>query len=301
MPRARSNKRAIFKDRMNLSLPQSMRCSIVSILPTVPETYLPGHHPSVVANHARRTAETAAGFFLPFLNPGMRLLDVGCGPGSITSGLARRAEPAETIGIDPCPSVIEIARSLPSAHAAKRLRFEVGNIYEPRFEAATFDAVFAHQLLQHLHRPVEALRQMRVLLAPGGVLGVREVDWDSATFYPESKGILRFLRLYYSLTCRDGGEPNAGRYLPRWVREAGFVDIRVSTSTVSYTEPAATRAWADAYADTLLQSKAAEKILEYGLATRSDLGGIASAWQSWSRDVDAFFCFSQTEVVAWKR
>jgi hypothetical protein len=74
----------------------------------------------------------------------MRLLDVGCGPGSITAGLAKRAEPAETIGIDPSPSVIETARSLAEAKAGGHLTFEVGNIYEPRFAPETFEAVFAH-------------------------------------------------------------------------------------------------------------------------------------------------------------
>src|ERR1700680_782905 len=120
------------------------------------ETYQHGHHVSVVANHAKRTADTAAAFFLPFLKPGMRLLDVGCGPGSITAGLALRVEPAHTIGIDSSESVIEMARSLTSAQAVKHLTFEVGNIYEPRFPAGSFDAVFAHQVLQHLRRPIDA-------------------------------------------------------------------------------------------------------------------------------------------------
>ena len=267
----------------------------------VADTYLPGQHPSVVADHAKRTAETAAAFFLPFVKPGMRLLDVGCGPGSITTGLALRVEPGETIGIDASSQVIGMARLLPDAKKAKYLSFEVGNIYAPRFGAGTFDAVFAHQVLQHLPRPVDALEQIRSLLTPGGVVGSRVVDWGSATFYPENPGIVRFLALYYELARRDGGEPNAGRHLPRWLRQAGFVDLRVSTSTVSYTEPKTIQAWAEAYAEAMLQSNFAEKALKYGLATRSDLAGIAATWRSWCRHADAFFCFSQTEVVAWKQ
>jgi SAM-dependent methyltransferase len=263
-------------------------------------TYLPGHHPSIVANHAKRTADTSAGFFLTFLKPGMRLLDVGCGPGSITLGLARHVEPAETIGIDTSPAVIEIAKSLKSTKAPERLSFEVGNIYEPRFAMETFGAVFAHQVLQHLRRPVDALRQMRELLTPRGVLGVRDVDWGSATFYPENPGMRRFLALYYELARLDGGEPNAGRNLPRWLREAGFVDMRVSTSSLSYTEPVATREWSRTYSDAVLQSNFAEKAVAYSMATPSHLQSIADAWDSWSDDPDAFFCLSQTEVVAWK-
>src|SRR5436190_2571572 len=123
------------------------------------EIYQHGHHASVVASHAKRTADMEAKFFLPLLRPGMRLLDVGCGPGSITSGLAKRVAPAEAIGIDASSSVIETARSLADA-SLENLSFEVGNIYQPRFAAETFDAVFAHQVLQHLRRPVDALVQM---------------------------------------------------------------------------------------------------------------------------------------------
>jgi len=173
------------------------------------ETYQHGHHASVVANHAKRTADTSAAFFLPFLKSGMRLLDVGCGPGSITTGLARRVEPAATIGIDPSPSVIETARSLAEAKGPRHLTFEVGTIYEPRFAPETFEAVFAHQVLQHLGRPVDALRQIRTLLTPGGMVGVRDVDWGSTTFYPENQGMRRFFTLYYELARRNGGALSA--------------------------------------------------------------------------------------------
>jgi ubiquinone/menaquinone biosynthesis C-methylase UbiE len=265
------------------------------------ETYQHGHHPSVVADHAKRTADTAAAFFLPFIKPGMRLLDVGCGPGSITVGLAQRVEPSETIGIDPSPSVIETAKSLANAKAAKYLSFEVGNVYESRFAAETFDAVFAHQVLQHLRKPVDALRQMMFLLKSGGVLGVRDVDWGSTTFYPENDGIRRFLTLYYELARRNGGEANAGRFLRRWLREAGFSETRVSTATVSYTDPVATREWGDTYAERTLHSNLADRAVEHGIATRSELEDIAAAWRAWGRDPDALFCFSHTEMVAWKR
>jgi ubiquinone/menaquinone biosynthesis C-methylase UbiE len=264
------------------------------------ETYQHGHHPSVVVDHAKRTADMAAAFFLPFIRPGTRLLDVGCGPGSITAGLAQRVAPAETIGIDPSPSVIETAKLLSNANVAEHLAFEVGSIYEPRFAAETFDAVFVHQVLQHLSRPVDALRQMLSILKPGGVLGVRDVDWGSTTFYPESDGIRRFLTLYYELARRHGGEANAGRYLRRWLREAGFSKTRVTTTTVSYTDSDATREWGDSYAERTLHSNLADKAVEYGIATQSELKDIAAAWRTWGRDPDALFCFSHTEVVALK-
>ena len=264
------------------------------------EVYQHGHHASVVTNHAKRTADKDAAFFLPLLRPGMRLLDVGCGPGSITAGLAKHVAPGETIGVDASRSVIDTARSLRDA-SLQSLKFEVGSIYAPPFKPESFDAVFAHQVLQHLARPVDALAQMRNLLKPGGVVGVREVDWGSATFYPENDGMRRFLHLYYDLAHRNGGEPNAGRHMRRWFREAGFAETRITTSTTSYTDSAATREWANTYAERTLHSNIADKALEYGIATRSDLESMAAGWRAWGDDPDALYCFSHAEVVAWKR
>jgi len=265
------------------------------------EIYQLGHHPSVVARHARRTAEMAAAFFLPFLKPGMRVLDVGCGPGSITSGFAQRVAPGETIGIDLSAEVIATARSLASGAPARNLTFEVGNIYQPRFAAGTFDAVFLHQVMQHLRHPVDALGQMRALLAPGGMLGARVVDWGSAIFYPESEAMRRYLALQFELARRNGGEPNAGRHLRRWLREAGFGETRITSSTESDADAHATRDRGEMFVERVLQSSLAGRALECGIATRSDLESIAAAWRAWGRDPDAFFCFSHVEVVAWKR
>jgi ubiquinone/menaquinone biosynthesis C-methylase UbiE len=264
------------------------------------ETYQHGHHAAVIASHAKRTAETDAAFFVPLLKAGMGLLDVGCGPGSITIGLAQRVAPGTTIGIDASEEAVEAACSVAREQRATNLVFEVGNIYQPRFSAHSFEAVFAHQVLQHLRRPVDALKQIRTLLRPGGIVGVRDVDWGSTTFFPDNPGMRRFLDLYYELARHNGGEPNAGRHLRHWFREAGFGATRVTTSTVSYTDPAGTREWGDTYAERTLKSALADKALEYGIATRDDLGAIAAGWRAWGRDPDAIFCFSHVEVVAWK-
>src|SRR5690606_39627737 len=88
-----------------------------------PDVYTHGHHASVVGQHARRTAERDAAFLLPRLRPGMRLLDVGCGPGSITVGLARAVAPGETVGIDLVPDVLDEARARAEAEGVANLRF----------------------------------------------------------------------------------------------------------------------------------------------------------------------------------
>ena len=124
---------------------------------------------------------------------------------------------------------------------------------------------------------------------------------EAQRFIRKTKEFAAFLALYYELARRNGGEPNAGRYLRYWFRDAGFVETRVTTSTVSYTNSAATLEWADTYADRTLHSNIAEKALEYGLATRSELEAIAASWHAWGQDPDVLWCFSHTEMVAQKR
>jgi ubiquinone/menaquinone biosynthesis C-methylase UbiE len=268
--------------------------------PIETEVYQHGHHTSVVASHAKRTAEVEAEFVLPYLEPGMRLLDVGCGPGTITVGLAKRVHPGETIGIDPSASVIETARSLVDAKALGKPRFEVANIYEPPFAPESFDVVFAHQLLQHLRHPIDALRRMRSLLKPEGFVAVREVDWGSMFFYPENRGMQRFLEMYFAVAERHGSQQNAGRHMRCWFRAAGFTDCRLTTSTMTFADTEATRDWGETYAERTLHSSVGEKAVEYGIATREELERIASDWRAWGRHPDAFFCAVNTEVVAFR-
>jgi ubiquinone/menaquinone biosynthesis C-methylase UbiE len=233
--------------------------------------YQHGHHASVVASHAKRCAEVEAAFLLPCLRPGLRLLDVGCGPGSITVGLAQRVAPAGAVGVDPSSSVIATARAFLAERPLSNLSFEVGNIYQHRFDEASFDVIFAHQVLQHLTDPVGALQHMRKLLAPGGLVAARDVDWGSTAFFPDNKGMRQFLHLYYRLAERNGGQANAGRSMPHWFREAGLQINSVTTSTEQYVSGAA-QAWAESWAKRILGSNIAEKSLEYGFANPSDLG-----------------------------
>src|SRR5262249_60687236 len=118
---------------------------------------------------------------------------------------------------------------------------------------------------------------------------------------PPTRARRPFLALTYDLPRRSGADPNAGRPVRHWFREAGFGETRVTTSTVSYTDSIATAEWGDTYAERTLRSNIADRALELGIATRSELDQIAAAWRAWGRDPDAYFCFSHAEVVAWKR
>ena len=125
-----------------------------------------------------RSAGRQAAFFLPHLHNGMKLLDCGSGPGSITIGLAKAVAPGQTIGIDYDSSQVERAQLYAHEQGVDSVRFESGSVYQLPFADGLFDAVFSHALLEHLNEPLLALKEMRRVVKPDGVVGVRTRDWE---------------------------------------------------------------------------------------------------------------------------
>ena len=265
------------------------------------DTYTHGHHASVVGQHARRTAEVEAAYLLPRLRPGMRLLDIGCGPGTITTGLARAVAPGEVVGLDVGAAVLDEARAHLATTRLDNVRFEEGSVYALPSSNAAFDVVHAHQVLQHLTRPADAAREAFRVLRPGGILAVRECDYATMTHWPHFEGIDRWLAVYHAVAACNGAEPDAGRRLPSWLRAGGFEEIVVTSTTMVYSTPAEVQNWGESWAQRILESSVATQAVEYGVAARADLEAISAAWRTWAHDADAFFMFVNVECVATKR
>src|SRR4029434_5444906 len=138
--------------------------------------YTHGHHESVLRSRRWRTVENSAAYLLPHLRPGLRLLDVGCGPGTITAGFAPRLAPGTVLGIDASAEVIDAAR-----RDHPDVTFSVADVYDLGLEDASWDVVHAHQVLQHLADPVAALRERRGVVRPGGIVAARDSDYASFT------------------------------------------------------------------------------------------------------------------------
>lgn len=196
----------------------------------VPERYSQRANPGFQAVMALRTATKEGAFFLRHLRPGMRALDVDRGPGSITLGLAEAVVPGEVIGIDFQRSQVTQAQVLSTGRMITNARFEIADAYLLPFPDGSFDAVFAHAVLWHLRELVQALRQMRRVLRPGGIAGIRECDWGGRIHSPTTP----LLGKWYDLTVRirqhNGGEPFRGRHGSRLLLEAGFARTEASVS-----------------------------------------------------------------------
>jgi len=262
--------------------------------------YTHGHHESVLRSHRWRTAENSAAYLLPYLQPGMRVLDVGCGPGTITLDLARRVAPGSVVGIDPAADVVEAAARDAAAQGVENVRFAMGDVYaldvDGRFDGA-FDLVHAHQVLQHVPDPVGALRAMRAACVPEGLVAARDSDYHAFTWYPADARLDRWLDLYQRVARADGGEPDAGRMLGAWAHAAGFSEVTNAASVWCFANEEDRAWWGGLWADRVTASRFATRAAELGLAHERELAELADAFRTWAAHPDGWFTVLHGEIL----
>ncbi len=256
--------------------------------------YTHGHHESVLRSHRRRTAGNSAGHLLPLLTSGLTLLDVGCGPGTITADLAELVAPGRVTALETTEEALGPARE---AQRTGNVDFVIGDVHALDFADDTFDVVHAHQVLQHLGDPVQALREMRRVTRPGGVVAVRDSDYAAFTWFPQLPGLDEWLALYAKVARGNGGEPDAGRRLLSWAHAAGFTDVTPTSSTWCFAGETDRAWWGGMWAERVLKSDMARTALETGAATRADLERISAAWQMWAADPDGWLSILHGELI----
>jgi SAM-dependent methyltransferase len=266
-------------------------------MPSSSDTYLHGHHDSVLRSHRWRTAENSAGYLLARLTPDARVLDVGCGPGTITADLAVQVPDGEVIGIDAAGDVLTLARQEADRRGLSNVRFEVGDTYHLGFEDDTFDVVHAHQVLQHLTDPVAALREMRRVGRPGGLVAARDADYGGFFWFPDDPELTEWQALYRDVARALGGEPDAGRHMLAWARQAGFAAVEASGSSWCYTGRDDRTWWGTSWAERLTESPFGDRAVEHGLATRAGLERLAQAWRRWAASEDGWLFIPHGEIL----
>ena len=258
--------------------------------------YTHGHSAAVLSAHSRRRAADSAAYLLAHLSAGMDLLDVGCGPASITADLAERVAPGRVVALDAASDALQAARATLSERGlSEQVELTCGDVMALPFEDASFDVLHAHQVLQHLADPVGALAEMRRLTRPGGMVAVRDAVYSA--WFPEPAGLEQWRSVYMATARANGGEPDAGSRLLSWARAAGFTDVTASASTWCYATPA-DRTWqSQTWAQRCLTSFG-PRAVELGLADRADLEAMAQGWRQWGASEDAWFVVVHGEVLA---
>jgi 2-polyprenyl-3-methyl-5-hydroxy-6-metoxy-1,4-benzoquinol methylase len=260
------------------------------------DTYTHGHADPVLQSHRWRTVENSAGYLAPHLRAGLDLLDVGCGPGTITVDLAARVAPGRVVGIDVSAAPLDEARAA-ADRAGVDVEFAVGDVYALAAADDSVDVVHAHQVLQHLTDPVAALREMARVCRPGGLVAVRDVDYAATTWFPANPGLDRWLALYGQVARRNDAEPDAGRRLLAWAHAAGLREVTATTSAWCYATPAEREWWGSSWAGRATASSFAEQAVAYGLASAGELDAIAAAWREWAAADDGWLGMLHGELL----
>lgn len=265
-----------------------------------PEVYTHGHHESVLRSHRWRTAENSAAYLLPELEAGQTLLDVGCGPGTLTLGLAARVAPGQVIGVDRSEAVIALAEEEARSAGVQNVRFTVGNAYALPVADDSVDVAHAHQLLQHLQDPVAALVELRRVVRPGGVVAVRDADYAGMTWFPQHPALEEWSALYHEVTQANGAEADAGRRLHSWALEAGFASESVvsSAGVWCYASDEDRRWWSGLWAERCTESDFARQAVAHGLADEVGLEQLAAGWREWGEQPGGWFAVLHGEVLA---
>jgi ubiquinone/menaquinone biosynthesis C-methylase UbiE len=252
------------------------------------DMYVPGYGRAAHDYMAVRSATDSVAFLVPHLRPGMHLLDCGCGPGTITLGLAEIVAPGEVVGVDRESLQVERARALADQFQVANVRFEVADLFQLPFPDASFDVVVAHAVLMHVTDRLAALREFHRVLRTGGIVAVKDIKTDHQILEP-STPLLRELLELLDRARRHNGIPTSAPHRYRaLLREAGFIDVDVTASCVSYSTPEAIQQIAAFHLGQARGEAFQRTVLEQGWADQERLDAICSELEAWMDHPDAF-------------
>lgn len=269
----------------------------IAAVTTPEDVYTHGHTDSVLRSHRWRTAENSAAYLLPHVRQTSHILDVGCGPGTITVDLARIAAAGSVVGLDRSETVVSEAREAVSRAGVDNVDLGVGDVYDLDYNAGSFDIVHAHQVLQHLSDPVAALCEMGRVCAPGGLVAVRDSDYSGFAWWPAVPELDEWLTLYRAVARANNAEPDAGRRLKGWALAAGLNIVSSTASAWCFSTAAEVSWWGGMWADRVVDSDMATQAVERGLASAGDLARLAQGWRRWSASAEAWLLIPHGELL----
>jgi SAM-dependent methyltransferase len=259
-----------------------------------------GYEEGVQSYLQLHTAERCAGFIQPHLTQGMSLLDAGCGPGTITIGLAQLVTPGPITAVDVSAGEVEKTRQLLIGAGFDNAQTAVADVRNLQFEAQSFDAVFSHAVIDYLDDPVAALREFHRVLKPGGLVGVRSPNDDLMAVGPANALLDEGLALFRQALSFMGGNVSEGRFLGSRLKDAGFERIFVSSSFEQAQSREEWPGFIHAFASGLDGTRVAEIIVQQGWADRARIEKIIAEFESFGTDSSNYLGFPWTSAIGFK-
>ena len=249
---------------------------------------------------ADRRIASSAGFFLPHLEQGLRLLDAGCGPGSITADFAEVLAPTEVLGIDIDDRALGRARTGATERGILNVRFEHGDIYALDFPDASFDAVWTASTIQWLRKPETAVREILRVLKPGGIYGSRDRCTEGDIFGNSTSLLRRAWRMHYRLNAQNGLSPTLSRRLRAMLLTTGFEDVVTSASYENHGGKDGASFASGIYRSSLEGDGFGGRMVDLGWITADERAQMIDAWKTWAADPSSYYSIARIETVARK-
>ena len=145
---------------------------------------------------------------------------------------------------------------------------------------------------------MRALREMRRVTRPGGLVAARDGDYGGFTWYPELPVLDEWRRLLHRRSpAATAASRTAGATCTPGPGQAGFTDVTCSSSNWTYATEAERAWWGGLWADRVVKSAFAASALAGGHATAADLERIADGWRAWAADQDGWILVPNGEIL----
>ena len=246
----------------------------------------------------RHNAEDHAAHLTPHLKPGMRVLDFGCGPGSLSTGLARAVAPGELYGIDIEQSQVYIANALAAYLQQSNTVFQVGDAADMPFEDGFFDVAHCHNVLMHVPDTAAVLAEVKRVLKPGGTLACCEMIVDSSFTHPNYGVIDKAWDMFADLLAADDGHPQMGKEMKSHIVAAGFANVRMGASIETFSTPADVMFIYGVAQQWFLAPEITEAAIKYGASTQELCDSIGAAYDRWLEHPGALAGVAYGEALA---
>ncbi|CAN6604378.1 hypothetical protein TRVA0_002S04060 [Trichomonascus vanleenenianus] len=262
--------------------------------------YTHGYHKSVFSSHSWRTVKNSCPHLIPYLKPNLSVLDIGCGPGTITIDMAKNYVPEGIVtALEYDETPLNVCKENAEKDGVTNIVYKVGDIHNLPFEDNTFDVVHAHQVLQHISDPTKAMAEMLRVTKPRGYVSCRESNFCGFSWYPESPGMTKWLENYIKVAQSNGGDPNIGKCLQKHAVEAGYTreKLILTSSSWCYATKEEVDWWGQLWADRTLHSNFASSALSKNILSQSELNSMSNAWLDWKADPNAYFVCPHGELI----
>ncbi len=262
--------------------------------------YTMGFSDEFLASPRRFTAETHAAYLLPYLKPGVRVLDFGCGIGTISAGLAEAVAPGEMHGVDLEESQIELARAEAERRGLDNATFHVSDVLALPFEDGFFDVAHGNTILMHIPDAQAALTEVKRVLKPGGIIACREMICASSFAHPDFGVLGRGWEMLEDILKANEGHPQMGKELKGRLAEAGFDSIQATASLSNYSSPSDVAFFHRLVDSWFLSPEMTETAVKYGAATEELCDELRMACDRWKDDPGAIGAIAHGQAIAVK-